>query len=75
MHKCLINANSDTDERPTVGCLSMYTSIDQVLPPFTDAISKYTGMVAIVAIIGPVGATGGKMLVRRFGALLLVRGN
>jgi len=36
-----------------------------VLPPFADAIGKYTGLVAIVTLVGPSGDEGGKVMVRR----------
>jgi hypothetical protein len=41
------------------------SKLDSVLPPFADAISKYTGMVAIVTLVGPSGEDGGQVVVRR----------
>jgi hypothetical protein len=44
---------------------SALANLDAVLPPFADAVSKYTGMVAVVTIIGPSGEDGGDLVVRR----------
>ena len=39
-------------------------NLDAVLPPFADAISKYTGMVTIVTIVGP-SCEDGNVIIRR----------
>ena len=36
--------------------------LDSILPPFADAILKYTGMVAIVTLVGPSGEDGGEIV-------------
>jgi hypothetical protein len=41
------------------------SKLDSILPPFADAIAKYTGMVAIVTLVGPSGEDGGEVVVRR----------
>jgi len=46
---------------------SALANLDAVLPPFTDAISKYTGMVVVVTILGPSGEEGGKLIIWRWG--------
>jgi hypothetical protein len=48
------------------------SKLDSILPPFADAIAKYTGMVAIVTLVGPSGEDGGEVVVRRSVYLLLV---
>ena len=40
-------------------------NLDAVLPPFADAIAKYTGMVMIVTVVGPSGEEGGKIVIRK----------
>ena len=40
------------------------TNLDSVLPPFADAISKYTGMVMVVTIVGP-SCEDGNVIIRR----------
>jgi hypothetical protein len=40
-------------------------NLDAVLPPFADAIAKYTGMVTIVTVVGPSGEEGGEIVIRR----------
>jgi hypothetical protein len=45
------------------GC-SAFANLDDVLPPFADAIARYTGMVAIVTLVGPAGEQGGDIVLR-----------
>jgi hypothetical protein len=44
---------------------SALANLDAVLPPFADAISKYTGMVTIMTMVGPSGEKNGDVVVRR----------
>jgi hypothetical protein len=44
---------------------SAFANLDAVLPPFADAISKYTGMVAVVTLVGLSGEEKGNVVVRR----------
>ena len=41
-----------------------FEQINEVLPPFTDVLSKYMGMVAIVTLVGQSPQTG-QVVVRR----------
>jgi hypothetical protein len=47
---------------------SAYANLEAVLPPMADSISKYTGMVAIVTLVGPCGQEGGNVIVQRYGS-------
>ena len=42
------------------------SKLDSILPPFADAISKHTGMIAMVTLVGPSGEDGGEIVVRRY---------
>jgi hypothetical protein len=44
---------------------SALANLDAVLPPFADAISKYTGMVTIVTVVGPSSKQNGDVIVQR----------
>jgi hypothetical protein len=43
---------------------SAFANLDEVLPPFADAMARYAGIVAIVALVGPTGEQGGDVVVR-----------
>jgi hypothetical protein len=40
-------------------------NLDAVVPPLADALSKFTGMVTIITVVGPSGEEGGKIVIRR----------
>lgn len=45
---------------------SAHANLEAVLPPMADSISKYTGMVAIITLVGPCGQEGGDVIVQRY---------